>query len=314
MVSIIIVTYNSAEHIGRCLLSVFDQPFRDLEVIVIDNRSEDETPQILKAWQKKGVRVVFNPENVGFARACNQGIRLSSGDTILLLNPDTVVLDNAIGRCQDFLMSTPDAGIVGCQIRNEDGSIQKSCRYDPSIGILLSRALGLYRFFPKSHFFGRVYMSHFNYQTTREVDAVSGAFLMFKRLLAEQIGPLDDRYFMYTEEVDFCYRARQAGWKVYFYADARIIHQLGHTAFHPDRDAQLFLQQHRSNALFFKKFYPPLHQKLFRLIGTAEMALRYLYWTVKNGIRPSLRNQIMQHRYRQTFLWYLFGYGKDLRR
>ncbi len=314
MISIIIVTFNSGKVIENCLNSILNSQLQPLEyeIIVIDNNSSDNTKDLLKGYSASNIQIILNMENLGFARACNQGVRMAKHQTVLLLNPDTIVKQHSIRDSYRFLHSSRNIGIVGCKILDKDGKIIKSCRYFPTISDALSRALGLYKIFPGSRMFGRVMLSNFDYMQNREVDVVSGAFLMFKKKVTEDIGLFDEGYFLYTEEVDFCYRAKQAGWKIFYYAGAEIWHQEGHSAQNEAAYVSTFIQQHRSNHLFYKKYYPAIQRKLFWILGFTEVSIRAAFWSLCFLLTGSKRAKRKYFRYRGVAHWYLHQYKTDI--
>jgi GT2 family glycosyltransferase len=310
--SIIIITYNSEQVIEKCIESIYNSEKREnlFEIVLIDNNSSDNTVKIIEKFRKSNLKVFYNNKNLGFAKACNQGIRISKEDIILLLNPDTIIQDQAITKSLNFLCSQKSVGIVGCRINYPNGKMQYSCRKFPTLSGLFSMAFGLDIFFPKNKFLGQFKLTNFAYNTIKEVDVVSGAFFLIKGEVINDIGLLDENYFMYTEEMDFCFRAKRSDWKICFFSEAEIEHQEGHAAYSEKIDHIMFLQQHKSRRLFLKKHYPKWKTPIFWLIGTCETGVRYFFWTfvcvVKNN--PSLKQK--RNRYKNVFLWYLLSYNK----
>jgi GT2 family glycosyltransferase len=225
--SIVIVSYNSVHLLGRCLSSIRAQTVGlSYEIIVVDNRSSDGTLTMLRTeWP--AVRLIACEVNHGFAAGNNIGIHEAKGEMILLLNPDTEILNGAIQQAVLFMAGRPAAGIIGCMLRLPDGSVQQSVRSFPSVLNLFSEASFLYLAFPRSRIFGRYYMTFFDYTSGGEVDWVSGAFFLIRRTVLETVGLLDERFFMYSEEMDLCYRAKQAGFKVYYTPSAAVAHFWG---------------------------------------------------------------------------------------
>lgn len=251
-VSIIIVSWRVRHALEKCLNSIF-QNTKDLtfEVFVVDNDSQDETVKMVMNNSKE-VNLIANKENNGFAKACNQAIKEVKGDYILLLNPDTEIADNAIAKTRQFMQQTNDCGIAGCRINNEDGTLQPSVRKFPDFVSHIFILLKLHNFFPNQKSVRKYYQSDFQHQETKPVDQVMGAFFMIKRKVLDKIGLLDEHFFIWYEEVDFCKRALKAGWKTYFYADTHIIHQKGESfAQKAPLDKQLILN--RSLLYYFYK-------------------------------------------------------------
>jgi len=171
------------------------------------------------------VEMIRNPTNLGFAVACNQGLRRFQSDYYLLLNPDCIVGEKAIDQCLDFLKKNGSIGIVGCRVTNPDGSLQLACRRRiPRPSTALFRFTGLSRLFPTNPRFAAYNLSHMDHRQSHEVEAVSGSFLMFRDQVYLETGGLDEQFFLYGEDLDFCYRASLKGWKVFYCADATAIH------------------------------------------------------------------------------------------
>lgn len=224
--SIIIVSYNVKDLLRTCLSSIREDSLPDKEVIVVDNVSTDGSPDMVKT-EFPEVRLIANSENLGFGRANNAGYNVSAGRNVLFLNPDTVVRDDALGTMTRYLDEHDDVGAVSCKLLNGDLTLQRSCRHFPGIFTTLVNYTGLSDRYPASPVFGRNQMSYWDYDDVREVDVVSGACIMIGRSLIEQIGLFDERFFMYSEEVDLCRRIRKAGKKIVFIPHAEIIHWYG---------------------------------------------------------------------------------------
>lgn len=251
----ITVSYNSSEYLENCLSSFYratkTQPS---QLVVVDNASRDQDAVAALPQLFAQLSVILNSENVGFAKACNQGIRSVEADYYLLLNPDCVLLDGAVDQCLGFLETAPEVGIVGCRVENPDRSLQLACRRSiPAPSIALYRFLGLGRLFPRSRTFGRYNYTFMDEHVTHEVEAVSGSFLMFRAAVAQEIGLLSEDYFLYGEDLDFCYRAGLAGWKIIYYPAASVLHHKRRSS-SQDASASNF---HFYNAMkiFYRKHY-----------------------------------------------------------
>jgi GT2 family glycosyltransferase len=252
--SIIIVNFETKRLLQDCLRSIYaganGTPF---DIWVVDNNSRDNSVSMVKA-QFPAVRVVENKENVGFSRANNTVITRSSSDYVLLLNPDTLIIGDAIERMVKFMNEHPRVGIAGCKVLNRDGTLQLACRRSiPTPGVAFYRLSGLSRLFPRSRTLGKYNLTYESPEEMREVDAVSGAFLMIRRQVVQDIGLLDERFFMYGEELDWCLRARRAGWSIMYYPAAQIVHYKGESAKYNSRRAAL--EFHRAMYLFHKKHF-----------------------------------------------------------
>lgn len=229
-ISIIIVSWNTKDILRDCLKSVYRETKRlKFEVIVVDNDSSDGTKEMLKKEFPK-VETIFNKENKGFAAANNQGIKKAKGRYVLLLNSDTLILNNAVFKCFKFMKDNPDLGALGCKILNKDGTLQRSAFMYPSILNMLISVFYLNKLFSKSKFFGRERMTYFDFDNIKEVECVMGSFMMIRKRAIKQAGMMDERYFMYTEEADLCYRYKKKGWKIGYYPRAEIIHLGGESS------------------------------------------------------------------------------------
>jgi hypothetical protein len=195
----------------------------DFEVIVIDNASSDGSPEMVEENFPQ-ITLIENLENQGFAAANNQGIAVARGRYVLLLNSDTVILDNAIAKMVTFADDHNDATIIGCRVLNPDRTLQPTCFMFPSLLNMLLSTTYLYKLFPKSHFFGRERMTWWDRDDVREVDVVTGCFMLVRRKAIKEVGLMDEKFFMYGEETDWCYRFKKAGWKILFTPDAEIVH------------------------------------------------------------------------------------------
>lgn len=268
--SVVIVSWNVSEDLRECLRSLLDFRLQGLgtdevEVIVVDNASTDETVKVVRK-EFPQVKLIVNSENLGYTKANNIGIRESQGKYILLLNPDTVVMPGALKSLIECANSHPDAGIIGAKLLNPDGTVQRSARSFPDLGAGLFRNTLLGRFFPNNPFVRRYLMMDFDYDQVREVDWVSGAAMLIRRELIEAISGLDERFWAYCEDVDICWRAWKAGFKVIFCPNATIIHKIGRSS--DQRLIASLIQHHKSMWLFYLKNYRSLYPLiLFPLIG-----------------------------------------------
>jgi GT2 family glycosyltransferase len=226
-VSIIIVSWRIRELLKNCLTSIYRETSNiTFEVFVVDNASHDDTVAMVN-HDFPEVHLIANQENIGFARACNQAIKQSTGNYILLLNPDTEISDNAIAKTFSFMQQKSDAGIAGCKILNSDGSLQPSVRRFPDLLSHIFILLKLHNFFPNFYPIRRYYMRDWPHNATQAVDQVMGAFFMIRRRVLKTIGLLDRNFYIWYEEVDLCKRALQAGWITYFFSSTSIRHQKG---------------------------------------------------------------------------------------
>lgn len=252
--SIIIVNWNTKNLLEKCLESVYKETKDlDFEVFVVDNGSKDGSSEMVEKKFPQ-VNLIKNRFNVGFAKANNQAIRKSRGEYILLLNPDTIILGNTLKKMVDFLENHPQVGILGPKIINPDGSLQPSSRTFPTLMSQILILLKLHNFFPWLPPIKKYYMLNWDHSETREVDQVMGSCFMIRKKLIDKIGLLDENYWIWFEEVDFCKRAKIAGWEIWFLSDVSIIHHKAR-AFEQVSPIKKQIQLDRSMLRYFKKFH-----------------------------------------------------------
>ena len=220
MISIVIVSFNAREHLERCLEAVAGG---ENEVVVVDNASSDGSPAVVRD-RFPSVRLVELEENIGFGAANNVGMEASSGRWLLLLNSDAWPVDDAIGKLVAFAEAHPRAGIVGPRLRNTDGSLQRSVRGHPTLWRIATEYLFLRRLAPRSRALNAFYGGGFDHGSVRDVEVLKGAVLLVRRETSQAVGGFDPAYFMYGEEMDLCYRVREAGWSVVFDPEAEFVH------------------------------------------------------------------------------------------
>ena len=227
-ISVIIVNYNVKPFLERALLSI-RKAVKGIssEVIVVDNGSGDGSVQMVRERFPE-VHIIENEKNVGFAKANNQALRKVRGKNVCLINPDTLVQDDTFQVCLDYLDTHSDVGVVGCKILNADGTLQLACRRSfPMPWVAFTKMVGLSRLFPGSKLFGRYNLTYLDPDETVEVEAISGSFMVVRKQVVEEVGLLDEEFFLYGEDLDWCYRIGQAGWKIVYLPQTQIIHYKG---------------------------------------------------------------------------------------
>lgn len=290
--SIIIVNWNTRNRLRDCLNSIYQWTESiEYEVIVIDNASEDGSPQMVRT-EFPEVRLIQNQKNVGFAAANNQGITVANGRYVLLLNSDTIILQNAIPKTVEFADARPEAAVVGCHVQNHDQTTQPSTFMFPSLLNMVLFTTYLYRLFPKSKLFGRERMTWWDRTNAREVDVVTGCFMLVRRKAIEQVGLMDEQFFMYGEETDWCYRFRNAGWKTLFTPEAEIIHFGGASS--KQKKYEMALQLRASILLFFRKHKCRLSYSLACLLVALFFLLRLPYWLLRATFVSKTRRMDLQ--------------------
>lgn len=224
--SIIVISYNTLELTQECLASVFQEaPNCSFEVIVVDNNSEDGSARMITG-EFPSVRLIENKENKGFAAANNQGFEIATGKNFLLLNSDTIVMGDVLQQSVDFLIEHQEVGAMGCRVLNTDGTTQLTCSMFPSNLNLLIMTTGLDRLrWPK--FLSRYQMRYWDRDTVRDVEVISGCYLLIRAELVKSVGALDEDFFFFGEETEWCERIRDAGWALRFAPVGEIIHHGG---------------------------------------------------------------------------------------
>ena len=314
-VSICIVNWNAADYLRSCLRSIVEQPWQSTwEIILVDNGSTDDSVAMVRQdFPQVSARLIVNPANLGFAAATNQALAAAQGRYLLLLNNDTVVQPGAIDHLVAFADVHCTAGLVGCRLLNPDGSLQPSCRSFPSLWIMLCRALYLDKLLPDNRWTGANYLSYWPHDTVRTVDVASGCCLLMRRAVLEQIGPLDERFFFYFEETDWCRRAWQAGWKVYFTPEAQVVHFGGRSS--SRQSAKMSVLYLDSLIKYFRKHHGPLAAVAVRLLAVLETSLRLSYWTLRSLLCPKEQRHAARKvaQYRPALYWLLTGKPTALR-
>lgn len=253
-VSIIVTNYNTRDLLRACFASMEGRLGRPwLEVILVDNASADGSAEMTRE-EFPDVRVFVQERNEGFAHANNRGIRASRGRHVLILNSDTEIVDDALERMRDHMDAHPDIGALGARLLNTDGTVQLSCRSFPSYRTVLFHRYSLMtRLFPRNRYSAEYLMTDTNHDETMDVDWVSGACMMVRRETMDAVGLLDEGFFMYAEDVDWCYRMKQAGWRVCYLPQAEVRHHIGRST--RNVPYRMTYERHRSMWRFYRKHY-----------------------------------------------------------
>jgi len=253
-ISIIIVNYNVKDFLEQALLSV-ERALKniDSEIIVVDNASVDASVQMIKERFPK-VKLVESPENIGFSAGNNLGLNIAGGRFIVLLNPDTVVQEDTFIKLLDFFKSKQEASAATCKILNPDGTFSIDCRHSiPTPLTAFWKLLGLDRMFPKSKIFAKYNLTYLDENELNQVEAISGSFMMLRSEIVKQVGKLDEDFFMYCEDIDYCHRINQAGGKIFYVPDSQIIHYKGEST--KKNNLDYIITFNRSLYIFYKKHY-----------------------------------------------------------
>jgi GT2 family glycosyltransferase len=260
-ISIIIVNYRVPEHLRETLRSIYQAELCErTEIIVVDNASGDQSRQLITT-EFPATRWIQLKHNIGFGKACNIGVQNARGTYILLLNPDTMIARNTLSVAFSFFESHPDVGLIGPKIINPDGTLQASCKRGfPTPAVTFYHFSGLSRLFPNSHRFGRYHLSFMNPDTAAPVDAVSGSFMFMPRTLFQQIGGFDERFFLYGEDLDLCYRIKESGHEVWYLPETQIIHRKGKSSAKSMLRSRIAFYE---AMILFSRKYRRVHQGFF---------------------------------------------------
>lgn len=284
--SVIVVSWNTSKLLDETLYSLrkeLDQLPLSFEVFVVDNASSDDSVKMVKEkfpW----VKLIVNSKNLGFGSANNQAFKVAVGEYVLLLNPDTIVLPNSILPLINFFDTHTKTGIVSPQLINTDGSIQKSCQRFPTLSGMFFEFIGLRSIFPGVKKFGSFKMLDFDHNHTRQVDQPEGACMLIPKKVLDSVGWFDEKIFMFFEDVDLCYRIKQAGWEIWFTVDSKIIHHLGQAV--KKSRPKMIHSAHRGLYYFWTKNHHRWFEKLlspFLFVALEGLAyLRVLLYKVKH--------------------------------
>lgn len=292
-VSVVIVSWNVKQLLADCLASIYETTAGlPIEIIVVDSNSSDNTVSLLQHDFPR-VKLLALDENVGFSHGNNIGIAQTTGDYIFLLNPDTLVKPEAIQQLAAYLSDHPDVGIIGPQTLNQDGTVQSTRRRFPTLLTGLFESTWLQAIAPKS-VLNRYYVQDQPDDGTFEVDWVQGSALMFRREVFEQIGGMDEGFMMYSEELDWCKRAKLVKWKVKYVGSAQVVHFGGKSS--EQAPAATHIRFQCSKLRYFRKYHGRSQAELLRFALLANYAAQYMIEAAKRmiGHKPELRIERMQ--------------------
>ncbi len=302
MVSVIIVNWNTKELLRDCLRSVIDESGRvTLETIVIDNASTDGSVEMVRS-EFPSVKLITNTTNEGFARPNNKGMECSSGEFVFLLNSDAVLTKGSLGTLVDFMKQTGVAGACGPMLLYPDGTLQKSVKGFPTLWTHFCDMAGLDRIFPRSRVFARGEMPYFSYDTTAEVDHTMAAAFLVRREVIARIGMLDERFRIYYNDMDWCYRMKSAGWKIFFVPASRVVHHLGRTVEKINQDFSHFEELHNNVMLFYQKHYGRWSVIAYKGLLFLGFLPRSVLWGLRGLFDSAPRVAMMSTYSRKTLL------------
>jgi N-acetylglucosaminyl-diphospho-decaprenol L-rhamnosyltransferase len=291
--SIIIVSWNVRDLLSNCLLSIAKTGGElQIEVVVVDSASSDGSAEMVRQafpW----VNLIASEENLGFPKGNNMGISASSGRQILLLNPDTVVLGSALEEMVSYLDEHIDVGALGPQLLDPDGSVQSSRRRFPTLATGLFESTWLESLAP-DQLLRSYYALDLPDDETNDVDWVTGAALMTPRRVVDHVGLLDEGYFMYSEELDWCRRIREAGWRIVYFPEAQIVHYIGQSSEQAVTERHINFQ--KAKLRYFRKFHGRAAAGGLRMLLLANYAWQFALEFIKGlvGHKRPLRRQRMR--------------------
>lgn len=285
-ISVIVVTWNAKRYVEECLASLRQNADKETEIIVVDNASSDGTPELIRD-QFPEVRLIANRENYGFARGNNIGIATSHGRYLFLVNSDVNVPAGCFQKIVAYMDTHPEVGLLGPQMLGPHQEIRRSTMRAPTLSNLFCRALALDTIFRGKRWAGGFLMGDFAHDTTREVEVLNGWFWVVRRRAADQVGWLDERFFMYGEDLDWCYRFRQAGWKLVFFADAAAVHYGGASS--AAAPLRFYLEMQRADLQYWKKHYGWGSCLVYRAITVLHELMRMAGYAVIHLLKPPAR-------------------------
>lgn len=271
--SVIIVNYNVQHFLSQCLLSVLKAGRKvSTEVIVVDNNSVDGSVMMVKE-KFPSVLLIENKKNTGFSFANNQAIKISKGEYILLLNPDTMVEEDTFEKVVAFMDAHADAGGLGVKMIDGKGKfLPESKRGLPTPAVAFCKIFGLSALFPKSKLFGKYHLGYLDKNQTHEVEILSGAFMLMRKTVLDKVGLLDETFFMYGEDIDLSYRILQGGYKNYYFPETRIIHYKGEST--KKSSVNYVFVFYKAMVIFAQKHFSQHNAKLFSFLINLAIYLR----------------------------------------
>jgi GT2 family glycosyltransferase len=307
-ISVIIVSWNAKAYLLECLESIRRQSMSgELEVIVVDNASSDGSPQAVR-HNFPAVKLICNGGNDGFARGNNIGIGASTGDYLFLINSDVVVSEGCFEKLTRHMDAHPEIGILGPKIVGSHGEVQRSTMGYPSLWNALCRALALDSLFPRSRLFGAYMMTFSNHDVTRSAEVINGCFWVVRRSAMEQVGLLDERFFMYGEDVDWCKRFNDSNWKVVFFSEAEVLHYGGASS--ANAPVKFEIEMLRANYQYWVKHHARAAAGMFLLISLFHHAARVVSELAAYPLRQSRSVSIYKiKRGLASIRWIIGGMG-----
>jgi hypothetical protein len=309
-ISAIIVNWNTKDLLLESVRTAIETTVRHrLEIVVIDNGSTDGSLEAIRA--QNNIRLISNNVNLGFAAANNLGIRAATGKYICLINSDVEVLDGCLDRMCDYMDEHPEIGLLGPRVLNKDLTLQRSCTELPSVRNTFTQAFMLDKILPRLKWARSRFMVDFDHATICDVEVMSGCCLFVRRSALTMVGELDQRFFIYKEDVDLCKRFADAGWKVRFYPTARIIHYGGASS--SATPARFLIEMEKANREYWRKHHSGFACGTVMAVTVAYYLIRIWGWILSHILRlhDSETNKKMITRYSVCLRWLLGISTKD---
>jgi GT2 family glycosyltransferase len=313
LVSVVIVSWNARDYLSKCLESLTAEVCSyPMEIIVVDNASTDGSPECVEK-NFPHVRLIRNSENLGFAKANNIGILAGKGQYFCLVNSDVVVLKDCISILVDYCESHTEVGMVGPRVIGGDGKLQRSCRGFPTVWNMFCRALALDTLFPKSKLFCGFTISYWAQDSLRPVDILSGCFWLIRQRALSEVSLLDENFFMYGEDMDWCRRFWDKGWKLVFVPEAHAIHYGGASS--ANAPVRFYIERHRADLLYWRKHHSRFSVACYFMVTCLHLLLRAVGYALIQCFAAKSR-EIYQLKFRQSVVclkWMLanLAFGKN---
>lgn len=283
-VSIIIVNYKTPDLVLQAIQSILSsETSLTYEIILVDNNSQDGLIEKVMS-EYSFILLVENEENIGFSKANNQGIQLASGRYVLLLNSDTVIRPDTLDVMVTFMDNQSNVGASGCKVVLPNGELDKACRRGfPTPSASFYYAFGFSKLFPNVPRFNQYQLGYLDPNESYPVDCLVGAFMMVRREVIDQVGGLDEEFFMYGEDIDWCYRIKQAGWGIYYYPKTSITHYKGASS--RRKPLKIVYEFHRAMWLFHRKHFKKKYSILVNVSVYFGIVLKFIFAMVRNGMK-----------------------------
>lgn len=284
--SIVIVNYNTKDLLKQTIESVINNTKGiEYEIWVVDNSSKDGSVEMVQE-EFKSVKLIASKENLGFPKGNNVAIKKATGRYILLLNSDTKVIGDNLQHCVSYMDQHEEIGALGCKVELPDGTLDHACKRGfPTPEASLYYFLKLNKIMKNKRKYGAYTASYLGEDEIGEVDALMGAFMMIPRTVIDKIGMLDEEFFMYGEDIDWCYRIKEAGYKIMYYPKEKIIHYKGSSS--KKKKAKTTYEFHRAMILFYRKHYNDKYNIFVKILVYIGVALRMILSMIKNLFKKS---------------------------